>query len=203
MKSEILKRIQELGGNIDNVKNISLREDLEAITFNTVLYPKPKDTPWLKADSSEPIYGVNEFIEKNLTLFELDPKAFYDKIVNHYYKITEEGYGQVFFKNNVFSPFKEGSDDYEEWSGEWEEDDFKEVIIGEEMELMFIGYSYGFPDNLFICLTDPNKENPIVYGTDHEVYFDEITKEGSLEDFFNSFMTKEEFIEILKSRIEK
>ena len=68
---------------------------------------------------------------------------------------------------------------------------------------MFIGHSYGFPDNLFICLTDPYQENPIVYGTDHEVFFDEITKQGTLEDFFNSFMTKEELIEIVKMKLEK
>jgi hypothetical protein len=71
------------------------------------------------------------------------------------------------------------------------------------MDLMFIGYSYGFPDSLFICLTDPNPENPMVYGTDHEVLFEEITKEGTLEEYFNSFMTKEELIEIVKANIEK
>ena len=79
-----------------------------------------------------------------------------------------------------------------------QQNDFREVIIGEKMELMIIGYSYGFPDNLFVCLSDPNNENPVVYGTDHEVYFDEITVEGTLEEYFNSFLSKDELIEILE-----
>ncbi|MDB0601998.1 hypothetical protein PL373_12715 [Tenacibaculum maritimum] len=69
------------------------------------------------------------------------------------------------------------------------------------MKLMFIGYSYGFPDNLFVCLSDPDKENPTVYGTDHEVYFDEITVQGTLEEYFNSFLTKEELIEIIDKKL--
>jgi len=66
------------------------------------------------------------------------------------------------------------------------------MIDGDAMELMFIGHAYGFLDSLFVCLTDPNLDNPIVYGTDHETYFDEIIKIGSLEDYFNSFLTKNE-----------
>ena len=203
MKQEIIDRIERLGGNISNVKGNSLQKDLESITFNTVLYPKPEDTPWAKSEEQEAIYGIGEFIERNIHMVESNKTELYDKIVKHFYRITEEGFGQVFFRNELFTPFKEGTDSYEEWNGEWEESDFKKVIIGSEMDLMFIGHSYGFPDNLFICLTDPNQENPVVYGTDHEVFFDEITKEGTLEEFFDSFMTKEELIEIVKAKLEK
>ena len=203
MKQEIIDRIERLGGNISNVKGNSLQKDLESITFNTVLYPKPEGTPWAKSEEQEAIYGIGEFIERNIHLVDSNKTELYDKIVKHFYRITEEGFGQVFFRNELFTPFKEGTDSYEEWNGEWEESDFKKEIIGSEMDLMFIGHSYGFPDNLFICLTDPNQENPVVYGTDHEVFFDEITKEGTLEDFFDSFMTKEELIEIVKAKLEK
>ncbi|WP_299442893.1 hypothetical protein [uncultured Aquimarina sp.] len=203
MKKEILNRIQKLGGDISNVRGKSLQNDLESISFNTVLYPKRSDTPWASIDEQEPIYGIGEFIEGNKELFESNKIAFYDVIINHYYKLTEEGFGQVFFRNDLFTPFKQGTDDYDEWNGEWEESSFRKVINGTEMDLMFIGHSYGFPDNLFICLTDSNQENPTVYGTDHEVYFDEITKEGTLEEFFNSFLTKEELIEIIKKKLEK
>ena len=41
MKQEILNRIQALGGDISQVKDTSLADDLLAVTFNTVLYPKP------------------------------------------------------------------------------------------------------------------------------------------------------------------
>ncbi len=198
MKQDILNRIKLLGGNIDNVKGSSLEEDLKAISFNTVLYPKKKDTPCSRKEDIEPIYGFGDFIKKNQSLLESNKELFYDEMINHYYKNTEEAFGQVFFKNQVFTPFKEGTDDYEEWDGEWEEDSFREIIDGKEMDLMIIGYSYGYPDHYFICLTDPNPENPIVYGTDHEEYFDEITKVHTLEEFFNSFMTKEELIDIIK-----
>ena len=42
MIKEILDKIQALGGDISTVKNISLQKDLEAITFNSVLYPKKR-----------------------------------------------------------------------------------------------------------------------------------------------------------------
>lgn len=203
MKKEILDRIKELGGNISEVKGVSLQKDLEAITFDTVLYPKPKDSPWATAEETEPIHGIGELIEANRNLLESNKGAFYDKIVNHYYKITEEGFGQTFYKKELFTPFKAGTPSYEEWNGEWKVADFKKVIIGSKMELMIIAHSYGFPDSLFICLTAPNQENPTVYGTDHEVYFDEITQKGTLEDFFNSFMTKEELINLLKAQLEE
>ena len=41
MKQEIINRIKQLGGNVTNVKGVSLQEDLCAITFNTALYKKP------------------------------------------------------------------------------------------------------------------------------------------------------------------
>ena len=56
MKQEILDRIQALGGDISQVKGTSLAEDLSAITFNTILYEKPEDTAWARADEEEPIY---------------------------------------------------------------------------------------------------------------------------------------------------
>lgn len=202
MKQEILDRIQLLGGDITQVTGKSLYNDLQAITFDTVLYPKRKDTPWAKKEEQEPIYGIGKLVEEHTELFETDKAAFYDKIIQHYYRITEEGFGQVFFRNDLFTPFREGTDDYEEWNGEWKEEAFRKVIDGTEMELLFVGHSYGFPDNLFICLTDPNPENPMVYGTDHEVYFDEITKEGTLEEYFHSFMTEEELIGIVREKLE-
>jgi hypothetical protein len=45
------------------VKGTSLAEDLLAITFDTVLYPKPQDTPWAKAEDTEPIYGIGAWVD--------------------------------------------------------------------------------------------------------------------------------------------
>ena len=55
LNQKILTRIQALGGDISQVKGTSLADDLLAITFDTVLYPKPQDTPWAKAEDTEPI----------------------------------------------------------------------------------------------------------------------------------------------------
>jgi hypothetical protein len=52
-------------------------------------------------------------------------------------------------------------------------------------------------------LSDPNPENPTVFGTDHEVFFSELTNEGNLDDFLNRFMTKNELIEIVKDKLER
>ncbi|MDR4950629.1 hypothetical protein REB14_00365 [Chryseobacterium sp. ES2] len=37
-----------------------------------------------------------------------------------------------------------------------------------------------------------------IYGTDHEMYFQEIENEEKLEEFLDRFMTQEEFLETVK-----
>ncbi|SDC57912.1 hypothetical protein [Niabella drilacis] len=93
MKTEILEKIRQLGGNIDNVKGNSLAEDILSITFDTVLYQRPEDTPWQTAEQAEPIYGIGAFINENEELFNRDKQALYDKIIEKYFCLTKEGYG--------------------------------------------------------------------------------------------------------------
>ncbi|MGS2760928.1 hypothetical protein [Sinomicrobium sp. M5D2P9] len=207
MKKGILEKIKKLGGNIDNVKGNSLADDILSITFNKVLYPKTiEDTPWQTADNVEPIYGIGEFI--NEERFKTNKQMLYDKIIDKYFRITDEGYGQVFWQPRLFTPFKEGTEDFEEWNSYFTDEgtDLSEVIkvTNDKMpDFVEVFYSYGYPDSYYICLTDPNPENPTLFGTDHEVYFREVTNEGNLEDFLKTFMTKDELIEIVKKRIEK
>jgi hypothetical protein len=209
MKKEILEKIKQLGGNIDNVKGNSLAEDILSITFDTVLYQRPEDTPWQTAtNNGEPIYGIGKFINENEKLFNTDKQGLYDKIIDKYFRLTKEGYGQVFWQPRLFTPFKEGTEDFAEWNIDFtdeEETDLSEIIKvtnDKTPDFIEIFYSYGFPDNYYICLSDPNQENPTLFGTDHEVYFREVTNEGSFEDFLNKFMTKDELVEIVKKRIE-
>ena len=208
MKKEILEKLKQLGGNIENVNGNSLAEDILSITFDTVLYQKPEDTSWQTAEDAEPIYGIGEFINENEELFKTNKQALYDKIIEKYFCLTREGYGQVFWQPRPFTPFKEGTDDYQEWNSDFtdEDTDLTEIIKitnDKTPDFIEIFYSYGFPNNYYICLTDPNQENPTLFGTDHEVYFREVTNEGSLEDFLSTFMTKGELLEIVKKRIEK
>ena len=208
MKKEILEKIQQLGGNIDNVKGNSLADDILSITFNTVLYQKPEDTPWQTADQAEPIYGIGQFINENEALFNTDKQALYNKIIDKYFRLTNEGYGQVFWQPKLFTPFKQGTADFKEWNDDFidEDTDLSEIIKvtnDKTPDFIEVFYSYGFPDNYYISLSDPNPENPTLFGTDHEVFFREVSNEGSLEDFINTFMTKEELLTIVKNRIEK
>lgn len=208
MKKEILEKIKQLGGNIDKVKGNSLSEDILSITFDTVLYPRTDDTPWQTAEDEEPIYGIGEFITENEELFKTDKQSFYDNIIDKYFQLTDEGYGQVFWQPKLFTPFKEGTENFEEWNSEFTDEDIDlseiiKVTDDKTPDFIEIFYSYGFPDHYYISLSDPNPENPTLFGTDHEEYFREVTNEGSFEDFFNTFITKEELIEIVKKRIEK
>lgn len=208
MKKEILQRIQELGGNIDQVKGTTLAEDLLAITFNTVLYRKPTDAPWQTADEAEPIHGIGDFINENETLFRTDKAAFYQKITDKYYQVTKEGYGQVFWTAQPFTPFKAGTEDFEEWNDEFIDGDtdlaeVHKLTNDPQPDFIQLFYSYGFPDHYYIALTDPDPENPTLFGTDHEVFFSEIINEGKLEDFLNACMTKAELIEIIANKIEQ
>ncbi len=208
MKTSILKRIKELGGNINHVTGKSLQEDILSITFNTVLYQKTTDTPWGNADTEEPIYGIGEFIEQQLTVFETDKDAFYHEIIKKYYCLTEEGFGQTFWVGQLFTPFREGTPDFEEWNGDFMDDEMinlDEIVKltkNPKPDFILLFYDYGCPDHLYISLSDPNPDNPTLFGTDHETFFSEISNEGTLEDYLNTFMTKEELLSIVKNKLE-
>ena len=193
MKQELLTQLERLGGTIDKVKGKSLQEDLQAITFKNPLYPNDYDDEY---------YGTDEFYEKNKQLYKDNKESFYSSLVAHFFSDHEIPYGQSFFRNFLFTPFRETSSDFGELEGLVEESDVREVVVGGAMDFICISYSYGFPDHYFVCLTDPNPENPTVYSTDHEVFFQEIENEGSLEDFFKRFLTKEAFLKKVENYIE-
>ena len=207
MKQEILNRLQALGGDISKVKGTSLQEDLLAITFDTVLYEKPEDTPWTKADEEEPICGLGEWVDTHIELYKSDKKAFYNKMIAEFYCLTQEPRGQHFWIANLFTPFKEGTTDYEEWY-----DDFSDEVFVDLTEISMLTtdktpdfiqlfYTYSYPDHLYIALSDPNPENPTLFGTDHEVFFSEVDNMGTLEDYFNTLMTPEELINIVEKAL--
>lgn len=193
MKEEILIQIQKLGGNIENVKGKSLQEDLQSIEFKHPLYPN---------DFGDELFGVDEFYTNNLHLYSTDKKAFYNNLLDHFFSDHEIPYGQSFYRNFLFTPFKKDSADFDELDGLVDQHEIRETVIAEDLEFVCICYSYGFPDQYFVCLTDPILENPTVYGTDHEVFFQEINNEGTLEDFFKRFLSKDEFLNIVEHYIE-
>src|SRR6218665_774417 len=193
MKKEILDRIQQLGGNIDKVKGNSLQEDLQLIEFSHPLY-----TDYYEDE----LYGADEFYANNRELYLDNKKEFYDRLLDHFFSDHELPYGQDFYRNFLFTPFRKDSDDFGELDGLVEESEIREVVKGRDLDFICICYSYGFPDHFFICLTDTNPENPTVYSTDHEVFFSEIEDEGTFEEFLKRYLTKEEFLKIVKDYIE-
>lgn len=200
MKEEILNQIKRLGGNTDHVKGISLQEDLAAITFKHPLYPD---------HYRDELFGTDQFYEENKQLYKDNKEDFYKKLMEHFFSDHEIPYGQAFFRNFLFTPFSKGTFDFEEWNDlfiDEEEVDLTEILkvsTDPRPDFMVITSSYGFPDQYYICLSDRNQENPTVFGTDHEVFFSELTNEGSLADFFKRFLSKDDFLKIVENYIER
>ncbi|MDM1554903.1 hypothetical protein PYS58_03815 [Chryseobacterium indologenes] len=192
MNKEIIKKLNVLGGNTDDISaDKTFAENWQGIKFDCHLYDKDWD-----------VYGIDSFYEAHKDWYQTDRKKFYKNLLEHYFSDHELPYGQYFFRNWMFTPFKENTDDYEELDGLVEENEIREVVEGAEMEFICLFYSYGYPDHYFVCTTDPDPSNPIVYSTDHEVYFQEIENEGRLEKFLDRFMTQEEFREIVTEYLE-
>lgn len=198
MKKEILNRILELGGTFK--KGNTLKESIEKIEFNHPLYSYEL---W-----GHELYGVDNFYDKNKDIYREDKDKFYHNLISHFFSDHELPYGQTFYRKRLFTPLTKDTSDYEEWNDDFEDEEITNLaeirkVVGDgKLEFMEIAYSYGFPDGYYICLSDPNVENPTVFGTDHEVYFEKITNEGTLEEFLHRFYTKTEFIKLVRNYIE-
>ena len=178
---EILKRIQALSGDISEIKDETLIDILKKITFKEALYFKNYDEPF--GDFYDDFYEANKELPRN---------EFIDKAIRRYYIDSE---GEAFWCGELFTPFTPNTHDYDEWSGYFDKVDrskFLAVTGGKIPEFLILVRSHSFPDHFFICVNDINSDNPTVFSTDHEVYFDEVEIEGNLSEFFNGFITKEE-----------
>ncbi|MGG5207687.1 hypothetical protein ACQWU4_01980 [Chryseobacterium sp. MIQD13] len=193
MYKTIITKLKSLGANTEGISaDKTFAENWQSIKFSHHLYDKEWD-----------VYGIDQFYEENKELYINSSEVFYRNLLDEYFSDHEKPYGQDFYKNWLFEPFKENSEDFGELEGLVDEKEIREIVQGQEMDFICIIYSYGYPDHYFVCLADPDQENPTVYSTDHEVYFQEIENEGSLEEFLERYMTKEEFIEVVKEYLER
>ena len=170
------------------------------------MYERPQDTPWADADDQEQIYGLGDYIDAYQAQLDANPQAFYQQLIQEYYQLTEEGRGQTFWQPNLFTPFRAGTADFAEWNSDFLDDDIdlKQVIElthNSQPDFLQLVYRYGFPNQYYICLSDPNPDNPTLFGTDHEVFFREVSHAGSLLEFLNRCMTPDELIEIIQNKI--
>lgn len=206
---KIIERIKALGGDISQLKGQYLADTLSTITFNSALYLKPIDTAWGLAEEQEPIYGLGEFIDQYPTLITIDREMLYQKIIAHFYQLTDEPHGQLFWEPTLFTPFLEGSDDFEEWNdlfSDPHEVNLQALIHHTKTEMpamIQLFSSYGYPSQYYCCLEDPQPDNPTVFGTDHTEFFQEISNEGSLLEFLNRCMTPAELIAIVKQALDQ
>ncbi|RSH87859.1 uncharacterized protein EHS24_000377 [Apiotrichum porosum] len=110
-----------------------------------------------------------------------------------------------------FTPFSPGTPDFDEWDGTIDDAALRRAaaVAGQDaypphhppLTLVFIGHSEGWPNNYFVLCQDPNPENPAVYTTDHEVYFSEVEKLGSLLDLFaRHIVTDDEVVGVVRDR---
>jgi hypothetical protein len=183
MNADVLFRMQELGADTSAVDDSApLAGQLGSITFNRVLF----DDCW-------ECYGVNKFLEQNKDLYKNDRETFVERLLDHLFANNDEPRGQMFWRPVRFAPLTPGSDDQKEWSGIFDDLDLSEItdVTGDGiLEFVQIIESYGYPDHYYICLSDPNPDNPIVFGTDHEEFFTEITNEGTLKEFLDNLMSR-------------
>lgn len=196
MKPEIINRIEQLGGKVVLKKTLS--NLLQNITFKHGLYLKDWE-----------FYGVDEFYQTNISLYSKDKTLFFKKIIAYFFSNDEESpYGQMFYRGNKFTPYTKGTKDYKEWIAIFSDDEMvnlttiNKVCNDSTLEFVEIMFSNGFPDAYYICLSDPNPNNPTVFSTDHEEFFYEIYNEGTLEEFLNNFLLQDEFLKIVENYIE-
>lgn len=207
MKQEILDRLRALEANVSDMKGVSMIEDLQNIKFNTFLY----DDEYIDIVGCE---LINNYLDENEDALSGTIDEVTDIVLSHFWSYhkaadpSETYLGQIYYRGELMTPYDEDSSDYEEWY-DWfkNEADLSEIreVIGDVGEPSFINIfsSHGFPDNYYICVQDPNPENPTVFGTDHEAAFIEIENYGTLEEFLGTMQTKEEFRAQIKEYLEE
>jgi hypothetical protein len=198
LKKSILEKVQRLGGTTDKVQGVSLLKDLPAIKLKQPLYPR--DT------YGEELYGIDEFFEKYQKLYVKDKADFFERLLKGFFSKNQPPRGHMVYVGKPFTPLKKGSKDYADWH-DWFEDeaDLSEInnfIDDKVPEFVQIADSFGYPDHFYVCVSDPKPSNPTVFGTDHEVFFIEISNRGNLETFFDQFLTKDEFLAIVQKHLE-
>lgn len=168
MNTAIKERIKALGGTYRSGGS-SLESDL-----NNILFPK-----------TFLIKGFEDFLQEETYKKLADGEVVLD---------AEIPYPRMTVQSRLFTPFKIGTEDNQEF-GDIDEELVREIIDAETLDFMIIGETESYPNFYFVCLSDTEKENPLVYSTDHESYFDEITVEGTLEEFLFRLVSAAEYQE--------
>ena len=184
---ENLKRRIDLLGGTYNKDCTSISELLQSLSFDKSVL----------LNLSELELFVDAFVDEFYDEFlEMDTIPSYDTI---------ETRARMEVWSKKFTPLTEGTDDYKEWNNDIDGDSIKEYFGEEGLGFLIIGQAGGFPDHFFVKLNDESAD-PMVYGTDHEGWFQEIEEVCTVSEFFNSILTEEEYLvemEKLKKELEE
>lgn len=208
MKESIIKRIKDLGGNTDKVKQGTLQEQLIAIDFDALLYPKPTNLKWDLDPKTEPIKGLSDYIKLHLDLFYNNKPVFFERLLQYFYFDVVDNHGQKIWTTTYFTPLDSSTLDYKEWQEVFGQRDkldlqvFKQVANVENPNFIQLCFGFTHPDHYYILEADPNTENPTVFATDHSEFFKKVEVISSLEEFLNGFISPKELQSFIENSIE-
>ncbi|PHS05031.1 MAG: hypothetical protein COA78_15785 [Blastopirellula sp.] len=197
MQKRVVSQIEKLGGRFLKPRNNSLETRLQAIRFPHVLYDRDWD-----------VYGIDRYFKAHRVTYKANPKKFYDELEAHYFTNDDTPRGQSFWCVTPFTPLTPETADFDVWSSIFEDPTMVDLqpireLVGEgPVEFLQIMSAYGFPDCFYVCLQDPKPGDPTVFGTDHEDFFREFPVRKPLSEFLKSFLTKGEFLEVVREYIE-
>ena len=184
---KVVNQIEKLGGSYKPPKNPTLEKSIAAIKFTSALY----------FDDWEG-NGVDKLLKKHKKLFRSNRAKFIECAEKELLNPKSQIGGQVDWQCSLFLPFRKGTRD--NWGEDFETNEYVDLTTIREyagegpLDFLQIVYnSAGFPDQYFICLQDPKPNNPTVFGTDHEVSFQEYSRLMPLSDFLGRFMTPKQF----------
>ena len=183
MTAEIIQRLTALGaGGIENNKD-DFQSFWQPIIWNQFVYPKDWD-----------YYGLADFYQQHIELHQSAKKQFNDALIAHYFTPSENYFGQHVKTYDLFAPFNPSNTHFGSLDGLIEPEELKVLVDGNALAFIPVFETASFPNLYFVCASDPNPENPTLYSTDHETFFQEIEAEGNFADFLNHYLTKAEFL---------
>ena len=193
LSSKIEARVRELGGSSIN-GDLSLKDAILGVSFPHYLYHNDWE-----------VYGVDEFFTEHRSVYDSDPQTFLDQVEAHYFAKHDFACGQDFWQPKHFTPLTPGTDDFKEWDTIFSQYadlvPIRSVCGDGPLEFVQLIHSYGFPDHYYICLQDPSDDNPTVFGTDHEEFFQDIRARGPLDQFLDRYCTRSDFREIVSEYV--
>lgn len=178
--------IEKLGGSYKPPKKPSLAMNMSAIRFSSGLYFRDWDGN-----------GIDSFLNDHPKLLNETTTKIADRAEKKLLS-TKSHYGsKALWQCHRLRPFSQEEKEFVDLT------EIREYAGDGPLDFLQIVYvDAGYPDQHFICLQDPKPGNPTVFGTDHEVSFQEYYGFTPLSDFLAQFMTPKQFRKSLEEHIE-